>query len=144
MILYGMRERLVWTGMNGVHLANIAVIIGIILGIICYCFIERHIKRLYAEKTPLDIDTLELELVLKTAKKQWRVVSFSFFTLIVGCVAFRFLTIAESGYLLYFIIEIMLILCTVMTVPYYQLLQRKKAIKLLNSWYKEQEFNIKN
>lgn len=137
-LLYGIRDRLVWPGMEGKKIAIVAVIIGLALGFTCYCLIERYIKRIYAGKKPLDTETLELELVLKTGKKQQVAVLFCFLFLLGLSIVMYFFTTAKGNYLFFFC-EIMLVACIVMTIPYYQPWRRKKAIKLIKRWKKEQK-----
>ncbi len=142
MFLYGMRDWLVWPGMNGRNLAIAAVIIGFALGLVCCCLIDKYIQRIYAGKTALDKEKLELELLLQTVKKQQPGLRLCLLFLIGLSVVLCFFTIAEGGNLLFFIFEIMIIICSVVTSMYYQPWRRKKAIKLLKKWQREREGSV--
>lgn len=133
-LLYNIRDRLVWNGMNERILANAAVIIGFFLGIFGYCLVERQIKKKYAGKEPLNTETLELELVFKKAKKQQAVTFFCFLILLGLSILFYYITIVEVNQLLFFILEILMIIFSVILGLYYQPFRRKKAIKLIKRW----------
>ena len=139
MFIYGIRDWLVWPGMDGRSLAIAAVFIGLALGFACCCLIDKYVQRIYAGKTALDTEKLEFELLLQTVKKQQPGLRFCLLFLIGLSIVLFFLTKADGGNLLLFIFEIMMIVCSTVTAMYYQPRRRKKAVKLIKRWQSERE-----
>ena len=133
-VLYQMRNKFILPRLTSEIMIRTSILLGSILGIICFLAIKQHAQKVYAEQIPYNPKLLDIPALIKNARKLNRIYKLCFLMCFLAIIASVWIAGQEPGNLFFFFVGTLIVFLTVFTLPFYQPRRRKKAIAIMKEW----------